>query len=303
MIVDTQFLAGVRTTFKAVFDQVQTAALASDAIGAWQKFVTVIPSEGKKTVTFNWLGTPPMLRTIKGTIDFGKAFAHNYTINVTENGVGIEIGEADFMSDPLSSITLFVKSLFSQAAKYDMKISAEALSDGFTLLGFDGVSFYNAAHSYGDSATHDNLDTAVLTNLGTGPFMTAYIAINTAEGDDGEPLSLVPDTLIVHPTNLGIARQLLNATMIANTSNVFTGMANLVVTPFLKTTTEWHLVVTELPIRPIIHVEQMPARFVAQDGLDSDSAFTQNVFRYKVDNKKSVGHGDPRSAYGSDGTV
>ena len=298
MIVDKDFLIGVRTTFQAEFDKIQGLAPMD-----WTQFTTVIDSLGKKTLTFSWLGTPPMLRTIKGTLEFGKAFEHNYTITVTDNGVGIEIGEDQFMSDPLGTISLFVSQMMTQAAKYEMKIAAETLSDGFSTNGFDGVSFFNASHSYGDSATHDNLDTAVLTNLITGPYQTGWQTINTAEGDDGEPMSLVPTDLLVHSNNRAVVRQLFHAEMISQTTNVAKGDMREIVTPFLKTGTEWIMMAADLPLKPVIMVEQMAKRFVAQDGLDSDNAFERNVFRYKVDNKMSTGYGDPRSSYGSDGTV
>jgi len=304
MIVDTQFLAGVRTTFKAVFDQVMGAA-PSD----WTKFVTVIDTGGKTKLTFNWLGAPPMMRAMGDSLIFGKAFPHDYTITVTENGVGVEINEQTFMNDPLGTITLFVKNLMIQAAKYEMKIAAETLSDGFTIAGFDSAKmFYSATHSYGDSATYNNLSA---TNLGTDGviYQTAWQTINTAQDDSGVAMALVPDLLVVHPNNRTVARRLLNAEFIgldtSNTSisNVNKGDVEYITTPYLKTAIQWHLLATNsMEPKPVIFAEQMPKRFVAQDGLDAEAAFNRNVFKYKVDNKIATGYGDPRSAFGSTGT-
>jgi phage major head subunit gpT-like protein len=302
MIVDSNFLAGVRTLFQATFDQVMGAEPTD-----WTKFVTVIDTDGKTKLTFNWLGAPPMMRPMGDTLIFGKAFPHDYTITVTENGVGIEVNEQTFMNDPLGTITLFVKNLMRQAAKYEMKIAAETLSDGFTLLSFDGLAFYKATHTYGDSATHDNLDSAVLAADGVA-YQTGWQTVNSAEDDAGEPMGLVPDLLVAHSNNRTVVKRLLNAefTVITAgdgaTSNVNKGDAEYIITPFLKTTTEWHLLATQsMDPKPVIFAEQMPKRFVPQDGLDSESAFTKNTYRYKVDNKIATGYGDPRSAYGSTG--
>jgi len=304
MIVDTQFLAGVRTTFKAVFDQVMGAA-PSD----WTKFVTVIDTGGKTKLTFNWLGAPPMMRAMGDTLIFGKAFPHDYTITATENGVGIEISEQTFMNDPLGTITLFVKNLMVQAAKYEMKIAAETLSDGFSVAGFDSTKyFYSATHYFGDSAAHNNLSA---TNLGTDGviYQTAWQTINTAPDDAGVAMALVPDLLVVPPAYRTVARRLLQAEFIgldtSNTSisNVNKGDCEYITTPYLKTTKEWHLLATNsMEPKPVIFAEQMPKRFVAQDGLDAEDAFNRNVYKYKVDNKIATGYGDPRSAYGSTGT-
>ena len=304
MIVDTQFLAGVRTTFKAVFDQVMGAA-PSD----WTKFVTVIDTGGKTKLTFNWLGAPPMMRAMGDTLIFGKAFPHDYTITATENGVGIEISEQTFMNDPLGTITLFVKNLMVQAAKYEMKIAAETLSDGFAAAGFDSAKmFYSATHAYGDSGTYNNLSATPLAADGLA-YQVGWLAINTACDDAGVPMALVPDLLVVHSANRLIVKRLLTAEFIVvttgdgATSNVNRGDVDYIITPYLKTATQWHLLATNsMEPKPVIFAEQMPKRFVAQDGLDAEDAFNRNVYKYKVDNKIATGYGDPRSAYGSTGT-
>lgn len=306
MVVDKDFLAGVRTLFQATFDQI-----IGDSTPSWPKFATKIDTGGKATLTFNWLGTPPMLRTMKDTLTFGKAFPHDYTVTVTENGVGIEISESSFMSDPLGTISMFVRNMMRQAERYEDKVAAAALSDGFSTtlgLGFDGAAFFADTHTFGDAANYDN---KVATNLAADgvAYNLGWAAINTAQGDDGSPLGLVPTVLVVHSNGRLIARQMLNSTITTGgISNVLQGDVELVVSPWLTDTADtvlgnqWYLLSMSQEPGPIVLVEQMPKRFVASDGLDSDSAFEKNVYRYKVDNKLAVGYGDPRCAYGSTGT-
>lgn len=306
MIVDKDFLAGARTTFKAVFDQLM-GELKSD----WPKFATLIDTEGKSTLSFSWMGQPPQMRPMSGVLEFGKAYPHDYTVAVTENGVGIEIKESAFMSDPLGTITLFVKNMMVQASRYEDKVAAQKLSAGFaTTYGaaFDGKAFYalTTGHQIGDGAAFINQVATNLDNAGAA-YQIGWAMINTNQDDAGEPLGLVPTVLVVHPYNRLVAKQMLNAIIISTTSNVLVGDVDLVVSPWLNKTSgasnkEWHLLAGGLPINPILLIQQMPKRFVAQDGLDSDEAFTRNVYRYKVDNKLATGYGDPRGAYASTGT-
>jgi phage major head subunit gpT-like protein len=114
---------------------------------------------------------------------------------------------------------------------------------------------------------------------------------------------------VVHSNNRTVVRRLLQAEFIgldtSNTSisNVNKGDVEYITTPFLKDAKHWFLLATNsMEPKPVIFAQQMPKRFVAQDGLDSEDAFNRNVYKYKVDNKIAVGYGDPRSAFGSTGT-
>uniref|UniRef100_A0A6M3K0X3 Putative capsid protein n=1 Tax=viral metagenome TaxID=1070528 RepID=A0A6M3K0X3_9ZZZZ len=296
-VVDTDFLAGARTLYKAAFDEIMGAAP-----GVWQRFATLFDTEGKATLGFDWLGAPPMMRTMVDTLTIGKSFEHNYTIAVDETGVGIEIKEQAYMSNPLGTILKHVENMMVQASKYYDKVCIEALSDGFTATGFDSASFFNAAHTIGDGASFDNSDTAALDNAGA-TYQVAWQKLNAAEDDSGEPMGFIGNVLIVHSNNRLTARQLLNAEIISQTSNVLVDDSELIVSPWVSTSTHWFLGAGGQPVNPIVLAEQMAPRFVAMDGLDSPNAFHGNRFQYKVDAKVSVGYGDPRTMIGSNGTT
>lgn len=296
-VVDTDFLAGARTLFKAAFDEIMGAAP-----NVWQRFATLFDTEGKSTLTFNWLGAPPMMRTMRDTLEISKSFPHDYTISVDETGVGIEIDEQAYMANPLGTILKHVENMMVQASKYYDKVAVEGLSLGFTLTGFDGLTFYNASHAIGDGATYDNADTPALDNAGAN-YQISWQKINAAEDDSGEPMGLVPNVLVVHSNNRLTAKQLLNAEWISSTSNVLVDDAQLIVSPWVSTTTHWFLMAGGLPVNPIVLAEQMAPRFVPNDGLDSPNAFHRNTFQYKVDAKVSQGFGDPRTIVGNNGTT
>jgi len=134
--------------------------------------------------------------------------------------------------------------LGQQAAKWaDYQIAAALLDN---LKGTDGLSFFNAAHPidyYAPSKgtyTNDYTSTALnATNLAN-----VVAAMRSRKAQDGTPLMVEPDTLIVPPALQYQAMTLLNASFIAPQTlgtvtqvgpneNVLKGMLNLVVLPEL----------------------------------------------------------------------
>jgi len=297
MVVDTDILAGARTTFVALFDKV----MGSPAV-QWSKVATPITSQSQ-TYTANWLGAPPQMRTFDGVLDIGKVFPHNYSIDVTERGVGIQIKERTLRLDGLGTVGLAIQNMMVMASRYYDKLAFQHYSDGFTLTGYDGAAFYADAHSVADAGTHDNKSTAAFAEA---EYTTGWSTINTAKNDQGEVMGLVPSHIVVHPTN----RTLVKKTLVAQTvpsgggENVLAGDVEVVVAPDLKTTTEWHMLAAAgLAAAPVLMVETMPIRFVANDGLESTAAFHNKVFEYKVEAEVSPAYGLFQQAYGSTGTV
>lgn len=298
MIIDSDFLNDVRTTVKALYFQAQ-----AESPNQWTKFAGLVPVETNR-VTLTGFGSPPIMRPMRDVVQFGKTFINNLTVDVGENAVGIEIKEQTLMSDPMGMVLGYVRDFFTAQALYEEKVSMEKLSDGFATTNgaaFDGKAFYADNHTYGDSATHDNKIATVLAADGVA-YSALWTVINTAEGEHGEPLGLVPTVLVVHSANRLLARQMLNGTITTGgISNVLNGDVELVVTPFLKTATEYHLLAGGGAIKPILLLEQMPKRFSAMDDPNAEPFFSKKIIQYQVDNKLAVAYEDPRKAAGSTG--
>lgn len=62
-------------------------------------------------------------------------------------------------------------------------------------------------------------------------FSAAVAAMQSIRMESGDVMGVMPNTLVVPPTLAFSARQLLNASIISNTSNVLQGAANLIVSP------------------------------------------------------------------------
>lgn len=297
MIIDSDFVSGVNTVFAAIFDQV-----TAEVTQLWSQIAMTLDTADKKDAKLSWLGAPPRMRPFRGTLDEADVYPHNYTITNTPRGVMIGIDFDEFRYNSLDSVAVVIAQLAEQAASYYDEIVFGQLSSGFTGLSFDGDTFYSASHNYGASATHDNLDTADLATDAT-VYNTAWATINTAQDDHGRPLGAIPDVLVFHPTARKVPMQLLSAEVISQTSNVFAGEVKPLSAPWLTLPAEWHLLATGRTVKPIVLSIDLPAMFVAQDNPNSDSAFAQRKLRYKVECVIGSGFGDPRYAYGSDGSA
>lgn len=295
-IVSNDMLAGVMTQFEAMFAQ-----KLSEAPVQWDQVARTVDSNDKQTVQFFGLGQAPVMRAFQGKFEVGEAFTHQYSVTPTVRGVIVEIDVDAFRYNPLSEITAFVANIFEQAAfYYDQQVFAQ-MSGAFTSLSFDGVSFYNAAHTFGNSAAYDNVDTAVLNSDGVA-YSALYAAINTAEGDHGVPMGYVPTGLVHHTNNRLTARKLLNSTIIGTDTNVLQNDVTPIMTPHLLTADEWHLIAAGSD-KPFLMVEDVAPQFVEQTSEDADIRFRSRMVAFKVECKVQTANGDPRRAAASDGTV
>lgn len=293
-IVSTDFLAGVRTAFMAVFDQVMGTVPSQ-----WQAITTTVEAGNKAIMQFNWLGSPPMPRQQIGTLEFGKAFPHDYQVEVTDYGVGVKVDINELRRDGVGTIALFLRAFFEQTAKFKDKLVFGALNDGFTTLCFTGAEFFDDSHSYGDGQTLDNKFALALSDTN---YNAAWATINTATDDSGEPLAHVPTHLAAPSLERKTVLELLKAERLSSgATNVFIGDVDPVISPYITDTNSWFLLAAGGALKPIILVMDQDFEFVANDGLTAESVMHNNKAEYAVKGNMVVGYGDPRMAVGSSG--
>ncbi len=134
--------------------------------------------------------------------------------------------------------------------------------------------------------------------------------------DTGTPLGILPDTLIVGPSQQWNAMEIVESPVVvykASTTdtasptpykNALQGRLNVVVSPFLTGTFSnyWFLLDTKRPIKSVILQQRsdVPVEFSALDNASSsESAFMRDRFYYGVRARYNVGYGLWQCAYGS----
>jgi phage major head subunit gpT-like protein len=159
--------------------------------------------------------------------------------------------------------------LGEQSAKWKDQQLAAAIEANPTC--YDGQPFFSAIHpvnkydgtvkSRSGSTNQSNL--FATTPLTPDNFAAVYQAMSGWVAENGKPLFVRPDTLLIPPELEYTARNILNATFIAPATvggnaqvganaNVLNGMAEIVVAPELTSTTAWYLLATKRAVQPFV---------------------------------------------------
>lgn len=300
MIVTSDFLAGATTLWQAMFDRLQGKVTQNAMLVA-----TKIPADNKSSVSFSWLGTPPTLRPFTGTVEFGKSFPHNYSIEVGEQAVGLAIKKREFRHNTLGTITMHVSTFQRQALRYIDKIVFTQLGAGFTANGYDGVTFYNDSHPVAAGGTYDNLlsgaGSTLLADDSNGNYALAWAMLNTTKDDQGEPSGFVVSHVVVHPNNRVVAQKVFAApTVAAGGTNVLAGDGTVIASAYLPSGTQWHAIDATNDLKPILIVEDLPIEF-SQEVANGTGEFLNKVLRWKVEAELATGFGPMWTAVGATG--
>lgn len=280
--------------------------------GISEKIATVINTT-QPIQKYAWLGTvPPMREFVDERRPSGLASnAVSIEDKVFESTIAVDRKAIE--DDQLDLIRLRIRDLAARVAAHRHQIVVEALTAGFSEDGYDGVDFFHTAHPLLGGATYGNKTTDALDASSLASGISSMMSV---PDDQGIPLGVVPDTLVVGPKLQWAALELVESPVVvykandADTAastpykNVFHGRMRVVVSPFLRGAADdhWFLLDTGRPIRGILLQQRsdVPVEFTAlEGGSGSESAFLRDRFYYGVRGRYNVGYGLWQTAYGS----
>lgn len=262
---------------------------------------------------YGWLGTvPPMREFIDERRPSGLA-AYSVSIEDKTFESTIAVERKAVEDDQLDLIKLRIRDLAFRVAAHRQQIVVEALAGGFAGTGYDAVSFFNTAHPTVGSSTYGNRTTSALSDTSLGDAINSMMLV---PDDQGTPLGIVPDTLVVGPKLQWAASELIESPVVVykgnsgNTApstdyiNVFQGKLRLLVSPFLSGTYDdyWFVLDTKRPIKGVIMQQRsdVPVEFSALDNSGpNESSFMRDRFYYGVRARYNVGYGLWQTAYGA----
>jgi phage major head subunit gpT-like protein len=275
----------------------------------FQDLTTRIPSTSD-TEHHRWLGTVPNMRAW-GTGRLAKGVrAESYDIANGKYEASIEVDRDEISDDQLGQIRMRILDLAPRAATHKDYLLSQLLINGATTgyNSYDAVTFWNAAHVRGSSGSQDNDLTSVATADNAVPttaemksaIAAAAAQLMTFKDDVGEPLNLNTASLkiVCSPALWLPAMEALGASMIAQTTNVLQGLAELVVMPWLpdgSVTQTWYLLKTDGIIRPFIFQDRDPIEF-GQIAEGSEEEFKREKYLYGVRARYAIAYGEPLRA-------
>lgn len=198
------------------------------------------------------------------------------------------------------------ENIFSQAsnmgtafARKQEKDAASVFNNAFTAsapyLGYDSVALCSDSHprSRTDATTVDN---NLALALNAANLETAITTMQAFKDDQGEEISIMPDTLLVpralRKTALELVGSPLTPESANNAVNVHSGM-NLVVWDFLTDTNAWFVLDSAMAKRYLKWYDRVPVEFAAEDSFDTLVRKYRGYMRY------SYGWSDFRWVIGS----
>ena len=292
-IVNSDFLAALYTNYKAIFQET-----FDSMAGTYEQIATVMPSTSK-TESYNWLGAVPGMEEWLGPRTYADLLSHNYSIVNKHYQAAISVDRDTLEDDTYGMIKPRIQELAQVAQNYYDQLVEEQLALGFTALCYDGQFFFDTDHSEGASGTQSNRGT---TALAPAIYGTTRALIRRFKNDQGRPMRIQGDRLVVPPELEETAKQILESDFVmgsANlTKNVWRGTAEVFVGDYLTDATNWYLLCTKRPIKPLALQDRKKPEFVALDKVDDVTAFEENEFKYGVDMRCNSGFLLWQLAYG-----
>lgn len=300
-VVTSDFLAGVLTTFRALFEREFHAAAN---LQAWRDLVMPFDIDGE-IGTYEWLGTVPKMEDVTGkTASIRGLLEDNFSLASREYQAVIEVSRTALERDRLGLIRPRVGQLALEAARFPGEQIFDLVRANANA--YDGAAFFGDTRVIGESANIDNqragtgttiaqIQTDLASNIGV---------MRLFQDDRGRPMNLVPNLIMVPTAMEQPMWQALNRTPGDNVntpvkpagSNVWTASGYRVVTnPYLTDVNNWYLFYIGGPAeRPfLLQMEKAPVLESDTDPNTRENILKRN-FLYSVYGRWAVAMTDPR---------
>lgn len=319
-VIDTGLLLpGLRSEFYDLYN-------VRDLQAHYQQLALRITST-RDMENHRFLGSAPALRLWgEGRVAQGLR-SERYDVKNQKYEASIEVDRDELDDEQTNQIRPRIQQLSARAAQHKDDLisqlmilggsvdSTGTVYNGGTVIGnsYDGVSFFNTAHVSGSSGSQNNALTYDVadntTFIGTvaewkEAIRKMFSQMMAYLDDQGKPmLPMQPNSLrlYVHPANYANASEAAKAQIIAQTTNVFAGVCDVVSWPWLaaystqigsgaQSNAYSYLMYVGDPIKPFIFQDRMPVEFGSLE-LNSETGFRQEKFLYGVRARYAMAYG------------
>lgn len=228
-----------------------------------------------------WLG-PRLLQNLN---------THDYTLtNKTfENSVSVGVNEIE--DDSLGVYEPLFSEMGRTARKWKDQQLKTLIQAGTSGLGFDGVAYFASTHDLDPAGNQSNNFTS--SALSATNFDTVWAAMASYTGEDGEPLGVMPNLLVVPPQLAKEAREIVAAEYgSSGATNVLKGVAEVLVVPELANeASTWYLMDTTKGIKPFIFQNRQSPTLTSMTNLNDPNVFERDAFVWGLKARGVAGYG------------
>lgn len=299
-IVSSDFLNNVLTGFQVLFDGEFAAA---KNLQPWRELAMPKFSTGDNE-SYNWLGSPPvMVDVTRGELQIEGAYPYQYSLSNKTYKSAVEIKRATFEDDKYGMMADEIAQLGNEAARHPGQLLFQLFTSGG--LAFDATAFFADTRVIGRSANIDNIQTGT---GATAALLRADLATNRGvmrkfQDDQGRPMNIVPNTIVVPAELEGAMWEALNpgpsatAPIPATVDGSFqAGGYTVMVNPYLTDANDWYLLARNGRFRPFIYQERIAPSLEGITSPNTDEGVIRDRYIYSVRARYEVGYGDPRYA-------
>lgn len=191
-------------------------------------FMDVATDLGKsshKTRQFDWLGDAPEVTDVThGTLRTSGLNRFNYSISHVIYKLALRIPLSDLETDSLGQIPARITGAARKMSGHPGRLGFDKLEANPTA--YDGAALFANTRAYGSAANVDNL----LAGSGTSAaqiaadLQTLRATMMRFENDQGEPMELSPNVLVIPPELEGTFRQVLQPLPVAQDNTTVVGV-------------------------------------------------------------------------------
>lgn len=273
---------------------------------AWWRRIAMYNRTVEKTGRMAWLASLPQMRELVGDRVIQNFTERSWDIINKDRDLSVGIHRDQLETDIMGGWAQYFRALGETAAKYPDTLLATLMQAGNTSLCFDGQYFFDTDHpvslSNSSLSTYSNYDASgkSLTFDNYGSVRAAMIA---RKGENGLPLGVVPNLLVVPPQLEATARLIIGADFLPSTAgtapqtNIWKGTAEVLMVPELANeATAWYLIDARRTVRPFVYQERRSASFDLI-GMDSEHFKKKNEILIIGDASSAAGYGLPQLAH------
>lgn len=254
------------------------------------ELATTVPSS-TRTNTYGWMARLLKMRKWEGPRLIQNLNTHAYTLENEPYELTVGVDRDDIEDDQLGVYNPLFDELGRNSAKWPDQVLKLVLQLGITNLGFDSVAFFAATHPLNPAGNQsNNFTTTALTPANFGIVRAAMMGYT---GEDGEPLGVMPNLLIVPPQLEDTANTIVLAEFGAGgATNVQRNQARVLVIPELANqATTWYVADVSHAIKGLVWQLRKAPEFVSKTELTDDNVFFQKQFIWGVDARGVGGYG------------
>ena len=256
----------------------------------WDRLAMEVPSK-TKTNTYGWMKRLAKMREWIGPRTIQNLDTHAFTVENKSFELTVGVDRDDIDDDNLGIYNPLFKEMGRSARKLPDQQVKLALQAGTTGLGFDGVAMFASTHPLNPAGNQSNNFTT--TALSGTNFATVRAAMQAYTGEDGEPLGVNPDLLIVPPQLGDTANTILTAAYGASgATNIQQGQAKVLIVPELANQgTTWYLADTSAAIKALVWQKRREVEMVSMTDVTTQNVFMHKQFLWGVDGRGVATYG------------